>query len=129
MAYPDRGFTGQISNISRLANPTNGLFTAEITIKASGADLRPGMIAEVDLIQQSEREYSVIPVDALLELRTRHAKIFVVSENGTAREQKVSIVSIQGQEAAINEDLSEFKEVIIGGHQNLEDLAEVTVTR
>lgn len=121
-AHPGRVFEGTLSRLARVADPASGLFVAEITIEPEGADLRPGMVAEVDIRQSSDERYFQIPFDALLELRGDSGVAYVLAP-GESRVQKrsVTIHSIDRNRAAVEEDLSVFETVVVRGHDRLQD--------
>ena len=127
-AHPGRTFEGRLSRLARIADPASGLFVAEITIRPEGAELRPGMVAEVDIRQRSERAFSVIPFDALLEVRGEKGMIFALAPGErTAQRRSITIHSIDRDRVAIEEDLQSFASVVVRGHDRLRDGAEVDV--
>jgi hypothetical protein len=76
----------------------------------------------VDLIKNSDRPYSIVPFDALLDLRKIRGHVYLVDQAGAAAiEKAVTINSIDGHLVALVEDLSEFELVISQGHHGLRD--------
>jgi RND family efflux transporter MFP subunit len=126
--YPGVDFAGELSKLARIANPEDALYTAEITITAGDYALRPGMVAEVDLYQTSEQSYSLVPFDALVDLRGRSGNIYVLDESRKAVQQlAVTLVAVQGLQAALKEDLGSYHEVVIRGQQNLQDGSHIRI--
>jgi len=126
--YPGVSFEGKLTKLARIANPGDALYTAEITISAGDYSLRPGMVAEVDLYQTSDQNYSLVPFDALVDLRGRSGNIYVLNGSKSVVQQlPVTLVSVQGQQAALKEDLNAYSEVVIRGQQNLQDGSDVKV--
>jgi RND family efflux transporter MFP subunit len=120
--YPNEIFKGRVRKVAQVANTKDGLYTAEISISTQGKELRPGMVAEVDLIKNSDRPYSIVPFDALLDLRKIRGHVYLVDQAGAAAiEKAVTINSIDGHLVALVEDLSEFELVISQGHHGLRD--------
>ena len=104
--YPGVNFEGELTKLARIANPGDALYTAEITISAGDYSLRPGMVAEVDLYHTSDQNYSLVPFDALVDLRGRRGNIYVLNDSRSAVQQvSVTLVSVQGLQAALKEDL------------------------
>ncbi len=127
-AHPGRVFSGRLSRLARIADPVSGLFVAEITIQPEGADLRPGMVAEVDLRQASARPYSVVPLDALLEVRGDAGFVYALAPgDARARRRAVTIHSIDRDRVAVEEDLGAFANVVVRGQDRLQDGAAVEV--
>lgn len=126
--YPGVDFEGVLSKLARIANPRDALYTAEITISAGDYSLRPGMVAEVDLYQTSNQSYSLVPFDALVDLRGRSGNVYVLNESRAAVQQlPVTLVAVQGLMAALKEDLSSYREVVIRGQQNLQDGSSIRI--
>ena len=126
--YPGVEFHGELTKLARVANPGDALYSAEITISPGDYPLRPGMVAEVDLYQTSTDEYTLVPFDALVDLRGTSGNIYALSnDQQTAIEIRVTLVRVQGTTAALKEDLSAYSAVIIRGQQNLLDGSRVRV--
>jgi RND family efflux transporter MFP subunit len=126
--YPNEVFAGRVSKVAQVANMTDGLYTAEISILTQGKELRPGMVAEVDLIRVSEKTYSIVPFDALLDLKKNRGAIYLVnSQDNTVVEQAVTINSIDGEAVALEEDLGSFELVVSKGHHGLRDGASIRI--
>lgn len=126
--WPGRVFPGRVSKLARVADPANGLFTAEITIDAEGEALRPGMVAEVDLRQTSEAPFTVLPFEALLEVRGDDGlAYFLDADDAVVRERRVTIRSVDGDRVAVEEDLGAFDAVVVRGQQRLRDGLRVRV--
>ena len=128
--WPGRVFTGRVSKLARVADPASGLFTAEVTIDPDGAALLPGMVAEVDLRQASELPFSVLPFEALLEVRGDDGlAYFLEAGSEIARERSLTIHSVDGDRVAVEEDLGAFEAVVVRGQQRLRDGSPVRSRR
>ncbi len=126
--YPAVSFSGEITRLARVANPGDSLYTAEITITNQGRELRPGMVAEVDIYRETEQRFTTVPLDALLDVRADKATLFVLSESRDAVSMRsVTIQAVQGQKVALIDALDEGSEVVIRGHGDLVDGAPVAV--
>jgi RND family efflux transporter MFP subunit len=126
--YPNEIFTGEIIKVAQVANMTDGLYTAEVSILTQGKELRPGMVAEIDLVKTSTRPFSIVPFDALLDLRKNKGNVYVVSDDGhTVIERVVTINNIDGDAVALEEDLSQHKLVVSKGHYGLRDGADIRI--
>ncbi len=117
-----------LTKLSRVANPGDGLYTAEITIATNGQPLRPGMVAEVDLFKTSAQSYVVVPFDALVDVRRNSGVIYLVSEDGrTAVEKPATIYAIEGNNAALMETYDGYGQVIVRGQTNLHDQSLIEI--
>lgn len=126
--YPNEIFAGVVSKVAQLANQKDGLYTAEVSISTKGKELRPGMVAEVDLIKKSPNAFSVVPFDALIDLRRNKGKVYLVDPaSGNAVEQNVTINNINNDRVAVEEDLRAFELVVSQGHHALRDGALIRI--
>ncbi len=124
--YGRQAFDGKVIRLGRIADNATGLFTAEIAVNVGDRELRPGMVAEVFLYEESSRAFASIPLDALTELKRGSATIYVMSP-GTQRVEKkqVSIEAIQGQRVYLKDDLSAYQRVVLRGQTRLSDQREI----
>ena len=126
--YPNIIFTGILTKLSRVANPGDGLYTAEITIATNNQPLRPGMIPEVYLFKTSTQRYVIVPFDALVDVRRNGGVIYLVSGDGTtAVEKPVTLYAIEGNNAALMETFDGYDQVIVRGQTNLRDQSLIEV--
>ncbi len=125
--YPGKIFRGNITRLAILANKSNGLFSTEITILADDYILRPGMIAEVSLYQDSEETYSVVPLDSLVNLRDSKASVFLLGENNKVHKKLITVKAISGDRVYVLEPLSMYESIVIRGQSGLSDGAPVVV--
>lgn len=126
--YPGKTFKGRVTSVAQLANPADGLFTAEIAISTQGAALRPGMVAEVDLMKATDRPYTILPFDALLDLRGNRGVVYLVDDEGRAVEKAVTIYALERDTVAVIEDLGPYREVVVRGHYGLSHHMPVVVS-
>jgi cobalt-zinc-cadmium efflux system membrane fusion protein len=70
-AYPDRKYTGRISNIGAILDPT--LRTAKVRIQVANADMlmRVGMFVTATFHAQKKMKYASVPTSAILHLHDR----------------------------------------------------------
>ena len=126
--YPNILFEGEITKLAKVANPSDGLYTAEVTISTKGKELLLGMVAEVDLVKETEETFAVVPFEALLDLRKNQGTIYLSSKDQTtAVEKKVTINNIEGDQVSLVEDLSAYTMVITRGQSVLEDQTAIAI--
>jgi cobalt-zinc-cadmium efflux system membrane fusion protein len=86
-AFPDRGFTGRISNIGKVLDPN--LRTAKVRIEIQNPGLmRAGMFVTATFFGQHGRKFAAVPATALLRLHDRDW-VFVPEGNGLFRRTEV----------------------------------------
>ena len=128
--YPEKSLDGVITLVAQKANPSDGLYEIEITISPEAEmELKPGLLAEVEIIQKSTRVYSVVPFSALLNLRGMTGHVFVVDKGlKHAVKKNITVRSLSGEDATLEEDLSSHEYVITHGNQEIEDGDIIEVT-
>ena len=126
--YPNVIFDGELTKQAGIADENDSLYTVEITIATSGRELRPGMVVEIDLSHETPEAYTVVPLDALVDLRRNRGAIYLLSEAGdTVKEVEVHIVSVTGNHVALMEDIPAGTNVVIRGQQSLRDDSPVHI--
>jgi cobalt-zinc-cadmium efflux system membrane fusion protein len=93
-AYPDRSFTGRVSNIGKVLDPN--LRTAKVRIEIFNPGLmRSGMFVTATFYGLHGRLFATVPASALLRLHDRDW-VFVPQGNGEFRRTEVSGTSSAG---------------------------------
>jgi cobalt-zinc-cadmium efflux system membrane fusion protein len=88
-AYPDQAFTGRISNILPILDPTIRTAKVRIEVRNPGV-MRVGMFVSATFHGQKKETHSVVPASAILHLHDRDW-VYVVA--GDKKFQRVEIVS------------------------------------
>jgi RND family efflux transporter MFP subunit len=125
-AYPDVVFNGRVRDLAPAADPSNGLYTIEISIQPQGRRFAPGMFATVDINPPKERRYPMIPIEAILEGEGSSAYVFTLEPDGAGvRKVPVEIAFIDGEYAVIRSGLDSVQEVITSGAPYLNERKKV----
>lgn len=119
---PDR-LTGEVKWVSPTAGAQSRLFRARVEVPNGDGKLKPGMFAEVYIVEQ-EAEGIVVPQEALISTADGE-KVFVV-EGGVARERLVGLLVSDGTRVAVR-GLSPGEQVVIVGQHLLSDGIPVSV--
>ena len=126
--YPGEVFEGELTKQAGVADENDGLYTVEVTIQTRGRELRPGMVVEIDLVHETETSYSMVPLDALVDLRSNRGVIYLLDETaGQVEEMAVHIMAISGDRVALVEKLSAGRQVVVRGQQSLRNATRVRV--
>jgi len=126
--YPGEEFEGELTKQAGVADENDSLYTVEITIATHGRELRPGMVVEIDLIHKTETSFTVIPLDAMVDLRGNEGVVYLLDPTThLVEEMPVHIASITGSSVAIAEPILAGRAVVVRGQQSLRDGAEVNV--
>ena len=126
--YPGEIFKGVLTKQAGVADENDSLYTVEVTILADGRELRPGMVVEIDLQHESDKVYTMVPLDALVNLRRNRGVIYLLEESSDkVEEQIVHIAAVTGKEVALIESISPGRSVVISGQQSLRDGARIRI--
>lgn len=88
-AYPDRTFTGTISDIGAVLDPTIRTAKVRVEVDNPGTIMRVGMFANATLYSRSEQTHAAIPSAAILHLHDRDS-VYVPAGQGSFRRVAVS---------------------------------------
>ena len=126
-AYPGEPFSGTVQRLAPTVDPSSRSGEVEITLANPGNRLKPGMFAKVTLLLAEREDVVLVPRDAL---RPDGAgtSVFVVRD-GSAHLQPVSAGLMNDALAEIREGLAEGDEVVLSGHNSLQDQAPVNVVQ
>jgi multidrug efflux pump subunit AcrA (membrane-fusion protein) len=115
-AYPDRKFEAKVSEIEAIANPYTGTFEVEVQLQQSDVHLFSGFVGKITIIPSIAREYSVIPIESLIEGDLNEGYIFSADrQNDIATKHKIKIDKIIGNQMLVYSGLEGIKEVVTYG--------------
>jgi RND family efflux transporter MFP subunit len=120
--YP---FPGQIYLIDRAVDPQTGTIKTRLVFSNKASDLKAGMTANVQILNNDKTEKLLIPQKAIVE---QMGEYFVYTTDGKAAHQKkVSLGARIGDQVVINDGLNEGEQVITDGTQKLKDGSPVQI--
>jgi len=117
-AYPDEAFTARVTAISPVANPLTRAIDVEITVPNPGSRLKPGMYAEMEMVQNRHSGLA-LPIAAVID-RGGQKFVFRVAA-GRARMVPVATGAINGDEIEIVSGLQGDETVVATGADRLEN--------
>ena len=123
-AWPDRAFTGRISNISAAADPGNGTFAVEVRVEPGTEPFVQGLVAKVGFMPKVAAAFAtpVVPVEALLEANGVDASVFVVDlATHRARRVAVRIGRLSDTRVEVLDGLRVGDQVVVAGAAFLAD--------
>lgn len=118
-AFPERSFTGRISNLAPAADPRTRTFPARVRLANPGGELKPGMFATAALSTARRSGVVVVPTSALVD-RNGQSVVFVV-EDGKAVEREVTVGLRNREVVEIKSGLKPGEQLVIRGHLQLAD--------
>ncbi|MFN4147303.1 MAG: efflux RND transporter periplasmic adaptor subunit [Runella sp.] len=115
-AYPDENFSGTITELAPIADPMNKLYEVEVKITPHSKRLASGMFAKIELRPAQTRNYTVIPIEAIIEGNGKDAYVFILdSTHKKAKKIPVKIGYIQDDKVLITSGLEGIPQVITSG--------------
>lgn len=125
-AYPERAFEGPVSYIGPSVSERTRDFRAKAVIENSEGLLRPGMFATAVITVDVRKDRPVVPEQALVATRTGYI-VFVIDDDGTARERQVTLGLRKPGIAEISEGVTPGERVVQRGHANLSNGTPVEI--
>jgi RND family efflux transporter MFP subunit len=125
-AAPDQPLRGEITQLSRAADPATGLFQVEITLLPATLRVASGMVATARLQPGSGTALARIPAGALVTAEGHNGSVFVL-QDGQARRRAIDIAFVDGTDIAVRGGLSSGETVITDGAPFLDDNERVAV--
>ena len=119
---------GNIDFISPIVEPESRTVKIKADISNPEYRLKPGMFVEVSMDLSATDDVLLLPREVVLDLQDRVGYVFVVKE-GKARQQTVRIGLVWGENISILEGVTDSTPVIVNGHRQLADGAEIFVVQ
>src|SRR5262249_18906211 len=131
-ALPESEMTGQVSSIAPNADPATRLFAVEVTLPNQQSLLRPGMVATVNLADETPREVLAVPPSAIARASDdpQAHRVLVIDDRNAktyARLRGVILGQGSGESIVIVSGLSAGERVIIGGNNTVRADAQVRI--
>jgi len=121
-AFPSEVFEAKVSEVASAANPYNGTYEIELTIKSDSKKLISGMVANAKIFPTSKGVAKLIPIEALVNASGKNGSVFIPTENNTNTKMiNIKIDGIIGNEVVVKKGLENISEVITDGVEYLAD--------
>ncbi|MCP5063159.1 MAG: efflux RND transporter periplasmic adaptor subunit [Ignavibacteriae bacterium] len=128
-ALPTKSFDAIVSEVASAANPYNGTYEIELTIKTDSKNLISGMVANAKIFPNSKGEAKIIPIEALVNADGKNGSVFIPTKNNTiAKKINVKIDGIIGTDVVVKIGLDNVLEVITDGVEYLTDGEKIKET-
>jgi len=125
-AYPDAPFNGKVSDLAPAADPASGLYPVEIKVSPQGKRFAPGLFAQVDITPSQSRNYTTVPVEAIVEGDGKSAFVFALQADGeSVKKVPVQVAFLEGNQAVIASGLEGVTEVVTSGAPYLSEKKKV----
>jgi membrane fusion protein (multidrug efflux system) len=123
-AWRDLSFTGRVSFVSKTADAASNAFAAELTVDNADGRLRPGMIAEVELVRRMLSDALLAPLAAVLPHKGEHV-VFLAEKAADGVERAVRRVvqmdAPRGHEVVLSRGVAPGDRLVVEGQRELRD--------
>lgn len=119
--------TGTVLSVAPKADPATRAFAVEVQLPNEKGDIKPGMVARLNLSTGTSTGVLALPTDAVLE-RDGQYTVFIV-EDGKAQEISVKVGTTSGELTEITSGLKEGQTVIVTGNRLVGDGQKIKVVK
>lgn len=123
---PDRTYTGTIRRLETAADPVTRTIRAEIRVANPDETLKPGLLAQVALMEQEAEAGVYVPLEAVIGFG-KEPYVFII-EDLHAHKRKIALGRVIREEVEIIEGLVPGETVVVSGQEYLRDHHPVTIT-
>lgn len=113
-AFPGQVFSGQVLRLSQGADPTTGLYQADIQVEPGSMPFATGLFAQGRILLPSGRMGLRVPTEALVDGQGQKAQVFL-EENGRAKAREVTVLRLDTDHALVTGDLTDGSHLIVDG--------------
>ncbi len=125
-AFPGQPFSGTIQRIGSVDEPGRASFPVEVHLNNPGGNIRPGMVARMQLSGQRIEQAVRVPAVALRRDDGVEG-VFIVTD-GIAHQVPVHVAALQDDAVVIDRGLEDGAQVVVVGHSALREDTPVQVT-
>lgn len=117
---------GKINFISPIVDTQSRTVSVKAEIPNPEYRLKPGMFVEVNLNLSTSDETLLLPREAVLDIQDKVGHVFIATD-GKAQRQSIKVGLTWGEKISIIEGLTDTSSVIVSGHRQLVDGAEISI--
>ncbi|PWT97180.1 MAG: efflux RND transporter periplasmic adaptor subunit [Bacteroidetes bacterium] len=127
-AYPQKIFSGNVSELAAGADPASGTYEVEIKINPEGLRLAPGLFSKVELKTRAQQNVALVPIEALAEGDGKKGFVYSIAADGKkVKKNPVTIAFLEKDKVAISDGLENISKVITSGVGYLTEFSLVKI--
>ncbi|MBL7827844.1 MAG: hypothetical protein JNJ57_14535, partial [Saprospiraceae bacterium] len=128
--YENEMFSGKVNDLAPAADPSNGLYPVELSLNPNNKRLAPGLFASVEITPSKSRNYTSIPLEALVEGSGLGAYVFVPQPDSVSvKKLPVLVAYIEGKYAVISNGLDTVEAVVTSGAPYLTEKKKIKMIK
>jgi RND family efflux transporter MFP subunit len=115
-AYPNRSFTGIITEIAQGADAASGTYEIEVKVLPGDKKFAAGLFCNITLNTTANEKVTMIPIEALTEGNGKTGYVYLLNnDNKTVTKKRVMIAFVDNDKVGISSGLDNVKNVITDG--------------
>lgn len=128
-ALPNNKFYGQVRLVGVAADPTSRTYSVKISVPNPRRLLRPGMIAEARIKQDSQVVAFTIPATAVVRDADGATQVFIYNPaEKKVFARRITVGTMYGKEVEVTSGLNDKDLVVVGGQHRVREGAKVDAT-
>jgi len=121
-ALNGKTFEGEVTNVGVVADKISRTYEVKIMVNNSNLEIKPGMVCDVNLNISAEREFVIVPYNAILKDEDGKPFVFIVSDDKkSVKKQIVTVGNYQNKGIEILSGLKSAQTVVVEGKEKLTD--------
>ncbi len=125
-AWPGESFTGKVTRISPVVDPSTGTFRVTAEITDHGDMLKPGLFGRVGILYDLHEDVPVIPRSAVI-TEDELSHVFVINDEGSAARRNIQLGYEREGLIEVLVGLAQGETVVTAGKGSLSDGTQVEV--
>jgi membrane fusion protein (multidrug efflux system) len=128
-AMPNQKFYGKVKLIGVAADPMSRTYTVKITVPNARRMLRPGMIAEARIQQDSQVNAITIPASAIVRDADGATQVFAYNPaDKRVYARRITVGTVYGKEVEVITGLTTKEMIVVGGQHRIREGSRVEAT-
>jgi membrane fusion protein (multidrug efflux system) len=128
-AMPNQKFYGKVKLVGVAADPMSRTFTVKITVPNARRTLRPGMIAEARIQQDSQVNAITIPASAIVRDADGATQVFAYNPaDKRVYARRITVGTVYGKEVEVITGLTTKEMIVVGGQHRIREGSKVEAT-
>lgn len=120
--------SGIVTELSPMVSTETRTFKGTVQISNPQLKLRPGMFVKADIVTSQKDSAIVVPKDIIIS-NNRGRYVFVVGNNNTAEQRRISIGLQNEDDAEVIDGLSKSDILITEGYETLRNRSKITIVQ
>ncbi len=127
-ALDNKQFEGTITNIGVVADQFSRTYEVKLTVKNSDMEIKPGMVCDVTLNTNIEKQMVLVPYNAVSKDSKGNSYVYVVSaDSKNVKKQTIKVGDYQSLGLEVISGLTTSEVIVVEGKEKLSDNSLITL--